>query len=236
MLMTYLLSTGSCPRPRSNTSHAVHQWMALEVAKFTSPLAVSVPFAEMLPVRFQEVPRSCFQLPFWQHYGLFSTTVVLTWKKVLCGSVQSLMSEDITPNWLESVVLAARFPISKSPLFAPFHIELSVFFGGKWEVCVFLSLILFQQLNRAIAFVFYLCFGVNPYSSGDVNGDPLQWVKHIFGGFVEQLLTRFYFSMKQKIQPVTIILQYIMHSNVFVLFCKIMCVIYIYKHKPVSVL
>lgn len=55
--------------------------MALEVAKFTSPLAVSVPFAEMLPVRFQEVPRSCFQLPFWQHYGLFSTTVVLTWKK-----------------------------------------------------------------------------------------------------------------------------------------------------------
>lgn len=157
-------------------------------------------------------------------------------EKMLCGSVQSLMSEDITPNWLESVVLAARFPISKSPLFVPFHIELSVFFGGKWEVCVFLSLILFQQLNRAIAFVFYLCFDVNPYSSGDVNGDPLQWVKHIFGGFVEQLLTRFYFSMKQKIQPVTIILQYIMHSNVFVLFCKIMCVIYIYKHKPVSVL
>ena len=153
-------------------------------------------------------------MPFWQHYGVSSTTVFL-----LHRSVQSLVFEEIIPNWLQSVVLEADFHISKSPLFCPSTQSFKCSLAENDE-CTFSMLNSIWPVEYSICICFLLhtlvcklstlhrSSDVNSYSSGNINGGPLR-VRQNFGGFVEKILTWFYASLKQKISASDVCVPYI---------------------------
>ena len=72
---------------------------------------------------------------------------------------------------------------------------------------------------------------MNNYSSGDINGGPLQWVRQNFGGFVEKILTWFYASLKQNNSASD---SYFTIDDAFQYFLSFLsndvCVQYIYLH------